>query len=599
MDLNVEKPVKRKSTSTKEIRDNIVSERGQTKDGVGDAKPSQQSSKEEVDSLAMKWRKRLKNNKSYFIQLLLRLIPHLLVVMISILTRKLLNFYSNQYFYLTEADLKSYRFEPLPVGKEESSCKVKSAFSINDILSYYGSVIHLAFALFMWTMNLLMFSKARNPQIDMERILKMDPNYFTPKYLLKSYGNLSSNSLCFLVDCLAPCGVASPTNLLPGAGIARCFYTHKSVWCCSQLDCPHGASKVNYALAHVTSPTGSAAIENAAIRLSSKPHAKPEFPEIFLADILSSMIKVLVDAGSLICEFVLKLVCLKVSSDIVRREKKFLNHVGIISTNIVLALPFLVRFIQCCRLYEHNNKKQLGNAGKYVAAILAIVCSAYKSYKDIKSFKDGSIFYIWIIFSAISSVYSCICDMFIDSELSNLTDIFNFDEPNTCSYLFGRKWVCIWVMVSNALLRFTWIWPLFPKFPKNDVDTASCIATAIDGDENIASVIVIASSIAITFATTVDTNTDAAFSIATTSNRGRDIASVIAIAFATAIGSATHTASSIDTTIDIEDIASAIAIDGASNTATARESNTDLTRSRSRSPGPIDTYWNYDCLCWN
>ncbi|KAL5865121.1 hypothetical protein ACOSQ3_002635 [Xanthoceras sorbifolium] len=428
MDLNVEKPVKRKSTSTKEIRDNIVSERGQTKDGVGDAKPYQQSSKEEV-------------------------------VMISILTRKLLNFYSNQYFYLTEADLKSYRFEPLPVGKEESSSKVKSAFSINDILSYYGSAIHL---------------------IDMERILKMDPNYFTPKYLLKSYGNLSSNSLCFLVDCLAPCGVASPTNLLPGAGIARCFYTHKSVWCCSQLDCPHGASKVNYALAHVTSPTGSAAIENAAIRLSSKPHAKPEFPEIFLADILSSMIKVLVDVGSLICEFVLKLVCLKVSSDIVRREK-----------------------------------------------------------------------------------------------------------------------VCIWVMVSNALLRFTWIWPLFPKFPKNDVDTASCIATAIDGDENIASVIVIASSIAITFATTVDTNTDAAFSIATTSNRGRDIASVIAIAFATAIGSATHTASSIDTTIDIEDIASAIAIDGASNTATARESNTDLTRSRSRSPGPIDTYWNYDCLCWN
>ncbi|KAL5797816.1 hypothetical protein ACOSQ2_002636 [Xanthoceras sorbifolium] len=561
MDLNVEKPVKRKSTSTKEIRDNIVSERGQTKDGVGDAKPYQQSSKEEVDSLAMKWRKRLKNNKSYFIQLLLRLIPHLLVVMISILTRKLLNFYSNQYFYLTEADLKSYRFEPLPVGKEESSSKVKSAFSINDILSYYGSAIHLAFALFMWTMNLLMVSKARNPQIDMERILKMDPNYFTPKYLLKSYGNLSSNSLCFLVDCLAPCGVASPTNLLPGAGIARCFYTHKSVWCCSQLDCPHGASKVNYALAHVTSPTGSAAIENVAIRLSSKPHAKPEFPEIFLADILSSMIKVLVDVGSLICEFVLKLVCLKVSSDIVRREKVI--------------------------------------AGKYVAAILAIVCSAYKSYKDIKSFKDGSIFYIWIIFSAISSVYSCICDMFIDSELSNLTDIFNFDEPNTCSYLFGRKWVCIWVMVSNALLRFTWIWPLFPKFPKNDVDTASCIATAIDGDENIASVIVIASSIAITFATTVDTNTDAAFSIATTSNRGRDIASVIAIAFATAIGSATHTASSIDTTIDIEDIASAIAIDGASNTATARESNTDLTRSRSRSPGPIDTYWNYDCLCWN
>ncbi|KAL5861329.1 hypothetical protein ACOSQ4_002625 [Xanthoceras sorbifolium] len=441
MDLNVEKPVKRKSTSTKEIRDNIVSERGQTKDGVGDAKPSQQSSKEEVDSLAMKWRKRLKNNKSYFIQLLLRLIPHLLkqndqlgkVVMISILTRKLLNFYSNQYFYLTEADLKSYRFEPLPVGKEESSCKVKSAFSINDILSYYGSVIHL---------------------IDMERILKMDPNYFTPKYLLK-YVRLMI--VVGLGDFVVYWGLYAGTKEDAWASLLPVILNIGFVMFL--------VFKLRHKLYRMILVFAT---------------EKPEFPEIFLADILSSMIKVLVDAGSLICEFVLKLVCLKVSSDIVRREK-----------------------------------------------------------------------------------------------------------------------VCIWVMVSNALLRFTWIWPLFPKFPKNDVDTASCIATAIDGDENIASVIVIASSIAITFATTVDTNTDAAFSIATTSNRGRDIASVIAIAFATAIGSATHTASSIDTTIDIEDIASAIAIDGASNTATARESNTDLTRSRSRSPGPIDTYWNYDCLCWN
>ncbi|KAL5782481.1 hypothetical protein ACOSP7_007510 [Xanthoceras sorbifolium] len=41
-----------------------VDELGQTKDGVGNAKPSQQSSKEEVDSYAIKWGKCLKNNKS-------------------------------------------------------------------------------------------------------------------------------------------------------------------------------------------------------------------------------------------------------------------------------------------------------------------------------------------------------------------------------------------------------------------------------------------------------------------------------------------------------------------------------------------------------
>ncbi|KAL5857040.1 hypothetical protein ACOSQ3_004498 [Xanthoceras sorbifolium] len=52
-DLNVETPVKTMSTSTKEILDNIISEKGQIKDGVGYAKPSQQSFKKEVDSHTM------------------------------------------------------------------------------------------------------------------------------------------------------------------------------------------------------------------------------------------------------------------------------------------------------------------------------------------------------------------------------------------------------------------------------------------------------------------------------------------------------------------------------------------------------------------
>ncbi|KAK0589655.1 hypothetical protein LWI29_016850 [Acer saccharum] len=71
IDLNIEKPVKKKKMnkknkkkrqSTKEVSDNIVSEMGQTKYGVSDAKPSQQSSKEEVDSPAMNCEKCLKNN---------------------------------------------------------------------------------------------------------------------------------------------------------------------------------------------------------------------------------------------------------------------------------------------------------------------------------------------------------------------------------------------------------------------------------------------------------------------------------------------------------------------------------------------------------
>ncbi|TXG55283.1 hypothetical protein EZV62_020539 [Acer yangbiense] len=71
IDLNIDKPVKKKKMnkknkkkrkSTKEVSDNIVSEMGQTKYGVSDAKPSQQSSKEEVDSPAMNCEKCLKNN---------------------------------------------------------------------------------------------------------------------------------------------------------------------------------------------------------------------------------------------------------------------------------------------------------------------------------------------------------------------------------------------------------------------------------------------------------------------------------------------------------------------------------------------------------
>ncbi|KAI9178076.1 hypothetical protein LWI28_022446 [Acer negundo] len=71
INLNIEKPVKKrkmnkknkkKRKSTKEVPDNIVSEMGQTKYGVSDAKSSQQSFKEEVDSPAMNCEKCLKNN---------------------------------------------------------------------------------------------------------------------------------------------------------------------------------------------------------------------------------------------------------------------------------------------------------------------------------------------------------------------------------------------------------------------------------------------------------------------------------------------------------------------------------------------------------
>ncbi|KAK2650945.1 hypothetical protein Ddye_018434 [Dipteronia dyeriana] len=71
IDLNIEKPVKtrkmnkknkKKRKSTKEVSDNIVSEMGQTKYGVSDANPSQQSSKEEVDSPSINCEKCLNNN---------------------------------------------------------------------------------------------------------------------------------------------------------------------------------------------------------------------------------------------------------------------------------------------------------------------------------------------------------------------------------------------------------------------------------------------------------------------------------------------------------------------------------------------------------
>ncbi|KAK9225935.1 hypothetical protein WN943_010980 [Citrus x changshan-huyou] len=164
------------------------------------------------------------------------------------------------------------------------------------------------------------------------------------------------------------------------------------------------------------------------------------FSDFFLADILTSMAKV-----ATIAWFEADSVCGSHS----------------VAIPLVLVLPYLFRLFQCLRQYKDTREKTaLFNALKYSTAVPVIFLSALKYHVLPGSWTN---FYrpLWLLSSVLNSLYSFYWDITRDWDLSCFTRIFKFNRPHLCSYLFhGRRWVYVWVIGSNLILRCTWTYKL-------------------------------------------------------------------------------------------------------------------------------------------
>ncbi|KAK4792295.1 hypothetical protein SAY86_022730 [Trapa natans] len=128
---------------------------------------------------------------------------------------------------------------------------------------------------------------------------------------------------------------------------------------------------------------------------------------------------------------------------------------------LVLVLPYIFRLFQCLRQYKDTGEKTtLLNALKYSTAVPVIFLSALKYHLFPE--KWTSVYRpLWLLSSVLNSLYSFYWDVTRDWDLSCFTRIFLFTKPSIFSYfLYGRRWVFLWVIASNLILRCTWTYKL-------------------------------------------------------------------------------------------------------------------------------------------
>ncbi|VVB07404.1 unnamed protein product [Arabis nemorensis] len=187
------------------------------------------------------------------------------------------------------------------------------------------------------------------------------------------------------------------------------------------------------------------------------------FSDFFLADILTSMSKVLSDLERSVCRMVHRQVATVAWFE---ADSVCGSHSAAIP--LVLVLPYLFRLFQCIRQYKDSKDvANIWNAGKYLTAVPVIFLSALKYFINQDTW-TYSIQPAWILFGLANTFFSFFWDVLRDWDLSVFTRIFKFTKPNLCSHLLcGRRWVYVWVIGSNLVLRWTWTYKLSAHLRNN------------------------------------------------------------------------------------------------------------------------------------
>ncbi|KAG2332806.1 hypothetical protein Bca52824_003986 [Brassica carinata] len=187
------------------------------------------------------------------------------------------------------------------------------------------------------------------------------------------------------------------------------------------------------------------------------------FSDFFLADILTSLSKVLSDLERSVCRMVHRQVATVAWFE---ADSVCGSHSAVIP--LVLVLPYLFRLFQCIRQYKDSKDiANIWNAGKYLTAVPVIFLSALKYFIDQDTW-TYSIQPAWILSGLANTFFSFFWDVLRDWDLSVFTRIFKFTKPNLCSHLlYGRRWVYVWVIGSNLVLRWTWTYKLSAHLRNN------------------------------------------------------------------------------------------------------------------------------------
>ncbi|KAI5303526.1 hypothetical protein KEM56_007462 [Ascosphaera pollenicola] len=193
------------------------------------------------------------------------------------------------------------------------------------------------------------------------------------------------------------------------------------------------------------------------------------FGDIILADVLTSYAKVFGDLYVAICMFF--------SHDVSSTGRPDRNFGGHIMVPLLIALPSVIRLRQCLiefwRVFRRGTRsvdgwggQHLANALKYASAFPPIALNAMQKNYDPAAANQLSLtatYRLWIIFSAINSLYTFYWDVAKDWDLTLFQAIT--DSSHNDEHPFGlRRWrylhsdnMYYGAIVLDLILRFTWV----------------------------------------------------------------------------------------------------------------------------------------------
>uniref|UniRef100_A0A4W5NK94 Xenotropic and polytropic retrovirus receptor 1a n=1 Tax=Hucho hucho TaxID=62062 RepID=A0A4W5NK94_9TELE len=193
-------------------------------------------------------------------------------------------------------------------------------------------------------------------------------------------------------------------------------------------------------------------------RVFTAPFHRVEFADFWLADQLNSLVIVLMDLEYLICFYSFELKWTDRKGLLPMFNGDYTCHSYSYGLRaIIQCLPAWFRFVQCLRRYRDTKRAfpHLVNAGKYSTTFFVVTFAAlYSTHKEQKHSDADVFFYLLIVFSAVSSLYTLIWDLKMDWGLFDRGAGENTFLREEIVYPQKAYYYC--AIIEDVILRFAW-----------------------------------------------------------------------------------------------------------------------------------------------
>lgn len=307
---------------------------------------------------------------------------------------------------------------------------------------YYSPLLMIAFMLWLWGINVYGFSHSR---VSYPKVFDLDHNHLTHRDIWRIAGALTAVVLISMVSYFY---LFSNGSINLAAAQPVLLYCLLPLVLTLPFDVLYAPSRYYFL--------------NTLFRLTF-PFQPISFADFFVADILTSMAKVLSDVERAVCRMShgqVATVAWMDANDICGSHS--------IMIPCVLAYPYVCRFFQCLRQYSDTRDRScLFNAAKYSTAFPVIILSAIKFHVAHEQWRG---FYrpCWLICSVINTCYSFYWDISRDWDFGCFSGNCNGRNPLLRPNLhYGRRWAYYWAMASNLVLRVSWTYKLSAHLRSN------------------------------------------------------------------------------------------------------------------------------------